>query len=420
MILYGSQRGNAGELANHLMNTSENDHVQVHDLRGFVADNLHGAFAEIEAISKGTKCQQPLFSLSLNPPKDKDVSIANFESAIEQAEQKLGLDDQPRAIVFHEKKGRRHAHVVWSRINAESMKAVNLPHFKLKLAALSKQLYLDHEWELPNGHKHLGGASPDNFTLAQWQQAQRLGLDPREIKAAFRECWETSTDRSSFAKSLERSGYQLARGARRGFVAVDIYGTVYSIPRWLGIKSKEVKLKLGDPVGLQSVDQATEALKSKVHSRLIGILEEVEQRQEAELAPHIANKRSLIAAQRTQRTQLSAEQSLRWRHEARARQERFNNGWRGLIDRITGKARRLRALNEFETAQCKQRDEGEFETLVSKQRNQSQTLQLALQKLRAKQTAERKRLHRMVADYLHAHAQPEQAQSHSRQHTLTP
>ena len=42
---------------------------------------------------------------------------------------------------MHEKEGRRHAHVVWSRIDADEMKAINLPHFKVKLRDLSRDLY---------------------------------------------------------------------------------------------------------------------------------------------------------------------------------------------------------------------------------------------------------------------------------------
>ncbi|SCX54398.1 hypothetical protein SAMN05720354_11439 [Nitrosospira sp. Nsp1] len=49
-----------------------------------------------------------------------------FEQAIERAEEKLGLNGQPRAIVFHEKNGRRHCHAVWSRIKMDEMKAVQL------------------------------------------------------------------------------------------------------------------------------------------------------------------------------------------------------------------------------------------------------------------------------------------------------
>lgn len=102
MILKGNERGYGSELARHLLNPRDNDHVTVHGLRGFVADDLYGAFAEAEAISGATQCDKYLFSLSLNPPADAEVSVEAFEQAIGEVEQKLGLSSQPRAIVFHE------------------------------------------------------------------------------------------------------------------------------------------------------------------------------------------------------------------------------------------------------------------------------------------------------------------------------
>lgn len=41
MILHGNQRGGYGDLATHLMKP-ENEKVVVHDLSGFVADDLQG------------------------------------------------------------------------------------------------------------------------------------------------------------------------------------------------------------------------------------------------------------------------------------------------------------------------------------------------------------------------------------------
>jgi len=111
VILIGNQRGGGRDLAQHLLK-EENDHVRLHQLRGFIADDLEDAFKEAYAVSRGTRCKQFLFSLSLNPPKDAKVSTEAFESAIERVERKLGLNGQPRAIVFHEKEGRRHAHAV--------------------------------------------------------------------------------------------------------------------------------------------------------------------------------------------------------------------------------------------------------------------------------------------------------------------
>lgn len=120
MILKGSQRGGAADLAAHLLDDRENDHVTVVDLRGFVARDLHGAFAEAHAVSKGTKCGQFLFSLSLSPPKQAEASERDLMAAVERAEATLDLTGQPRAVVLHEKNGRRHAHAVWSRIDAGS------------------------------------------------------------------------------------------------------------------------------------------------------------------------------------------------------------------------------------------------------------------------------------------------------------
>ncbi len=40
MILKGNQRGGASNLARHLLKREENEHVTLHELRGFCADDL--------------------------------------------------------------------------------------------------------------------------------------------------------------------------------------------------------------------------------------------------------------------------------------------------------------------------------------------------------------------------------------------
>lgn len=190
MILVGNQRGGAKDLARHLMK-QDNEHVSVHEVRGFVADDLEGAFTESYAISRGTKCKQFLFSLSLNPPPESEVSTEEFEAAIDQAEAKLGLTGQPRAVVFHEKEGpggmRRHAHAVWSRIRADEMKAVQMSHSHRKLMDVSRELYLEHGWKMPRGLADQTQRDPLNYSLEEWQQAKRAGRDPKEIKASMQD-----------------------------------------------------------------------------------------------------------------------------------------------------------------------------------------------------------------------------------------
>lgn len=58
MILKASQRAGGRQLAAHLLRADENEHVEVHELRGFVADDLDGAFTEAYAASKGKRRRQ--------------------------------------------------------------------------------------------------------------------------------------------------------------------------------------------------------------------------------------------------------------------------------------------------------------------------------------------------------------------------
>ena len=65
MILKASQRGGGKQLALHLLRTDENEHVETHEVRGFISQDLTGALKEAHAVSLGTRCKQFLFSVSL-------------------------------------------------------------------------------------------------------------------------------------------------------------------------------------------------------------------------------------------------------------------------------------------------------------------------------------------------------------------
>jgi len=301
MILKASQRAGARQLARHLLRTDENDHVEVLSLRGFVARDLAGALTEAEAVARGTRCKRYLFSLSLNPPKHSGASIADLVDAVDRAESALGLTNVPRAVVLHEKCGRLHAHAVWSRIDPVRLRAVPMSHFKFRLAAVSKELFLHHGWDLPEGHKQNGWKDPASFTLAEWQQAKRIDADPRELKAIFRAAWAASHDLKSFTAALARHGYYLARGDRRAFVAVDVHGEVFSVARQLGIHTGQVKARLGCPDGLPSVAEVIASLQPKLAANFRAVLKEARLQNVLELAPHRASHRTVVLRQRQRR-----------------------------------------------------------------------------------------------------------------------
>ena len=297
MILKGSQRAGASQLARHLSNLADNDHVEVHALRGFVADTLLGALNEAYAVSRGTRCRQFLFSLSLNPPEKERVAVEIFEGAIDAIEAKLGLSGQPRALIFHEKDGRRHAHVVWSRIDPVRMKAVNLPHYKLKLRDMSRQLYLENDWKMPRGLMNSAERDPLNFTLAEWQQARRANTDPRVIKGALQDCWAVSDSKAAFANALAARGFYLARGDRRGHVVIDWRGDVYAVSRWVGVRAKDVRAKLGEPDELPSVEEVRRQTAARFGEKLKAFIGEVTARHEKAAGALEKRKRQLVADQ---------------------------------------------------------------------------------------------------------------------------
>ncbi|MFP7673719.1 relaxase/mobilization nuclease domain-containing protein [Marivita sp. S0852] len=364
MILKASQRSGGLKLAAHLLNDRDNDHVEVHDLRGFTANDLHGAFQEADAISKGTRCQQYLFSLSLSPPETEKVSVADFEKAIDRIEECLGLSDQARAIVLHEKDGRRHAHVVWSRIDVMEMKAIKLPFYKTRLNEVSKDLFLEHGWRLPEGYRDKRNRDPRNFTLAEWQQAKRQGKDARDIKRTFQEAWAVSDTKEAFANALEEKGYVLARGDRRGFVAVDVHGEVFAVPKWAGLKTKQVRDKLGDPKDLRSVDKAKVHIAQTMQPVLSRWQEELDARKQKLKEQQDQARAELVKRQRAERERLKSKQNERRIFEAEQRQARFRSGLQGLWDRVRGEHGRIRKENELEAWQAHVRDQKQMDNLV--------------------------------------------------------
>lgn len=396
MILKGSQRAGGGALAAHLLNERDNDHVTLGEIRGFASDDLHGAFKEAQAIASGTRCKQYLFSLSLNPPIGADVSEPEFERVADKAEKALGLEGQPRAIVFHEKEGRRHAHVVWSRIDPNEMRAINLPHFKNKLTSLSRELYLEHGWELPNGLKPDGVRNPLNFNLDEWQRAKREGVDPREIKQAFRDAWNRSDGQAAFANALSEYGYFLAKGDRRGFVALDLNGNVHAVARTAGIKAKDVAHKLGDASALPRVSQVAEELKQRQSDQLKRFIGETKARHTQQLAPLEDKRMQMRHSHRNERARLKAKQTERWNAETEERAKRVRTGFAGLIDKVTGKAKAIKEQNRLEAFDGLRRDQRQRDRLIADQMIERRALQSEITQLRQRQMQDRRVLARDV------------------------
>lgn len=402
MILKGNRRGGAKDLALHLMK-DENDHVQVHELRGFVAGDLMGALNETYAISRGTKCQKFLYSLSVNPPPGETASMVAILEAVEMTEKVLKLNGQPRAIIFHEKNGRRHAHAVWSLIDAAAMKAVRVRGDRMALQPLTRELFVRHGWKVPEGLLDRENRDPRSFTLKEYHQARKHGRDPRTARSTIQTAWAVSDSKPAFEASLEERGMRLARGDRAGLVCVDMFGEVYSLPKMLGLRIKDVRERIGserdDPGAFRSVEDAKVQTATRMLSalgRIKGEIEDAEDRQSAEFE---RRKAELVRRQRIERQSLDRRQEERQAEEARIRQFRFRTGFRGLWDALRGHSQRIRTANEQEALEALRRDQRERDILVERHVGELRHVDVFRMQLRREFARERRHIERDAAAY---------------------
>jgi Relaxase/Mobilisation nuclease domain len=385
MILKASQRSGAKQLGTHLLRTDENEHVELHEISGFMSETLQGAMSEAYALSKGTKCKQFLFSVSLSPPAHESVRVEVFEKAINDIEERLGLKGQPRIVVFHEKEGRRHAHAVWSRIDADTMTAKHLPFFKTKLNELAKQLYLENGWVMPKGFENPMLRDPTSFTLKEWQQAKRAGLDPRELKSAVQDCWKRSDSATAFANALEERGVFLARGDRRSHVVLTLDGEPFALSRLIDGKTKDLNAKLGNPNQLRSVDETKALIGEKIVPRLASYIAEAKRMAVNAMNPLKDQKEKLTDAHQSARKEFDTKIKDRFDAEQQSRANRTRKGWAGVWDFMTGRYFEVRKQNELEVQFAKERDRTERHGLITAQLKERQELQVNIKTARRRE-----------------------------------
>lgn len=388
MILKGSQRGGARNLAAHLLNDRDNDHVELAEIRGLAARDLEGAFLEIDAISRGTKATQPFFSVSISPPANKAMTREDYAQAMQAIEEKFGLEKQPRAVVFHEKNARAHAHVVWSRIDAETMRAINLPYSKLQLREVSQELHRVHGLPLPDGLHDRTKAAEGNFTRPIWQQAHRLGEDPRDLKRIIGEAYKFADSAKAFNAQLETNAMALARGDRRGFVVVHHSGEALPLARYLGLKQKDMRARLGDVEAMQTIDQARSQLRARMTAQAEKQLDGVRARHQHERKPVLDAVQHLRREHRAARDGLNRAQEARTREEELQQAERLRKGIGGFWQRLTGERGRIVQQNKAEQDAARTRNEAEREKLRRDQMDKRRQLQKSIDTLKEKQLRE--------------------------------
>jgi hypothetical protein len=262
MIIKGDARGDGAQLGQYLVAPGENERVQVVEVRGVVATDVPGAVCEMEALAACTRMTEPLYHAQINSRARERLTDEQRAIAVDRLEAKLGLTAQPRVVVIHEKEGREHTHVVWSRTDVEHMRGIPISHNYLKHEQVARQL------EREFGHERVQGAHAERDgrprperrpSRAEMQQADRTGMSPKDVKEQITEMWRRTDNGPSFAVALSQAGFVLARGDRRDFVVIDPKGGTHSLARRVeGATAKDIRARMVgvDPAQLPSVPQA--------------------------------------------------------------------------------------------------------------------------------------------------------------------
>lgn len=259
---------------------------------------------------------------------------------------------------------------------------------------------------MPRGLVDSKERDPYSFTHAEWEQAKRSGHDPKALKQMFQEVWASSDSKQAFASALRARGYTLARGDRRGFVAVDYRGEVYAIARYAGIKTKDVRARLGDEKELPSVQQATNAMAARMTNMLRRHAEDVEGKYKRHATVLALRNSEVVQRQRKAREQLRESQEARWAKESAERVARLREGFKGLWGRLTGKHARIRRQNELETFRSYDRDRVEKERLYQHQLDERQTLHQQIKQTRQRHANQIEELHRDIASFMQMGKKP--------------
>jgi hypothetical protein len=274
MIIKGNPRRDVDFWAAHLMRTDQNERVALVDIRGLAGESVRDCLAELDAIAQGTRTKNGFYVASLNPRDDETLTNEQWATAADRLEENLGLAGQPRFIVEHEKEGRTHRHVVWGRIDADTMKAIpadfNFARHEQTSRELEQLFGLEPVIVEPRAER--GPKDWETF------RAQDSSIDPKEMALEITALWQQADSGLAFKAALEEAGYILAKGDRRDFVIIDQAGDDHSITRRTGAKAAEVRARLADidREALPSVAEAREMARAQADTSTGGELPEPE------------------------------------------------------------------------------------------------------------------------------------------------
>lgn len=361
MIIKGSSRSSAGNLVAHLLRADTNETVRQLGTRGVVANDLAGALDEMAAVAAGSRTRRFLYHASINVERGANLADETWLKFADRLGAKLGLDDRQRAIVLHRKADRDHLHVVWNRVDVETLKSAHMGWNYRKHEQVARDLEREHGLRVVQGvHHEREGQRPDRRpSPAEMQQAERTKIGIPQAEAIVRPIWERADSGRAFVGELAAEGWQLAKGDRNDFTLVDPAGGTHPGAKRLGKRIAALRDKFRD-LDLEALPnvKAAQALAAEARQRMAAEREaEAAQMAAAEIARQDAERVAAIEAERQDAERIAAA----IREAADATRERTLSAWEEA-ERAVAELEAQRADNEQRQAEAEQAAPAELET----------------------------------------------------------
>ncbi|PQJ26719.1 hypothetical protein BSZ35_19200 [Salinibacter sp. 10B] len=284
MIIKGGSRSNGAQLGRYLMQTGENIEVKVLELPSS-ARSVEEAIRDMERMGKATRGEKVLYHAQINPNPGEPMWRGDWIRSADILAEKLGMEGQPRVIVFHLKEGylegaREHAHVVFQRtdVREENLgcRLISDSHNYRKHEAASRQIEreLGHEpvptvdrgtsytqeearkaSQLPAPTELVrreGSAHTDSAHITYVPDGQygpyrsRRGANPKEVRAFVTTAYQRARGPEEFRDYLWAAKLQIAIGERRAYSLIDEFGNDYTLARMVqGARTSDLKRFLG-------------------------------------------------------------------------------------------------------------------------------------------------------------------------------
>ena len=275
MIIKGGSRSNGAQLGRYLMETGENAEVNVLELPDS-ARSVEEAVRDMERMGKATRGEKVLYHAQINPNPGETMWKGDWIRSADILAEKLGMEGQPRVIVYHLKEGylegaREHAHVVFQRTDVEKGRLISDSHNYRKHEAASRQI----EQEL--GHEPVPTVDRGtSYTQEEARKARQLpaptqlirregsaqttyvpdgqygpyrsgrGANPKEVRAFVTTAYQRARGPEEFQDYLWAAKLQIAIGERRAYSLIDEFGNDYTLARMTeGARTSDLKRFLG-------------------------------------------------------------------------------------------------------------------------------------------------------------------------------